>query len=151
VCENWEQLKVKEKDGNKTVLSGVPSALPSLIKAYSVQDKAHNVVFDWEQPADVWDKVHEEVDELKAELEKGDKENSTAEFGDFLFSLVNAARLYHINPDTALERTNAKFIRRFGYVEQQTIAQGKNMKDMTLSELDALWNEAKSLEKADKK
>ena len=151
VCENWEQLKVKEKDGNKTVLSGVPSALPSLIKAYRVQDKAHNVGFDWEQPADVWDKVHEEVDELKAELEKGDKENSTAEFGDFLFSLVNAARLYHINPDTALERTNAKFIRRFGYVEQQTIAQGKNMKDMTLSELDALWNEAKSLEKADKK
>lgn len=151
VCENWEQLKVKEKDGNKTVLSGVPSALPSLIKAYRVQDKAHNVGFDWEQPADVWDKVHEEVDELKAELEKGDKENSTAEFGDFLFSLVNAARLYHINPDTALERTNAKFIRRFGYVEQQTIAQGKNMKNMTLSELDALWNEAKSLEKAGKK
>lgn len=147
VCENWEQLKVKEKDGNKTVLSGVPTALPSLIKAYRIQDKAHNVGFDWEQPEDVWAKVHEEVDELKAEIDKGDKENSISEFGDFLFSLINAGRLYHINPDTALERTNAKFIRRFGYVEEHTIKQGKNMKDMTLGELDALWNEAKAQEK----
>ncbi len=139
----WEQVKQKEKDGNKTVLSGVPESLPSLIKAYRIQDKARNVGFDWTRREDVWDKVHEEVDELRAELEKEDKENSTSEFGDFLFSLINASRLYGINPDNALERTNRKFISRFTYVEQKAREQGKELKEMTLGEMDALWNEAK--------
>lgn len=143
----WEKIKQKEKDGNKTVLSGVPDALPSLIKAYRVQDKARNVGFDWDKKEDVWSKVHEEVDELKVELEKGDKEHSTDEYGDFLFSLINAARLYHINPDNALERTNKKFIRRFNYVEQKAKEQGRNIQDLTLSEMDELWGEAKTLEK----
>ncbi len=144
----WEKIKQKEKDGNKTVLSGVPDALPSLIKAYRVQDKVRNVGFDWDKREDVWSKVHEEVDELKAELEKGDKEHSTDEYGDFLFSLINAARLYHINPDNALERTNKKFIRRFNYVEQKAKEQGRNIQDLTLAEMDKLWGEAKTLEKA---
>lgn len=143
VMDNWEQIKMKEKDGNRTVLSGVPQALPSLIKAFRVTEKASSVGFDWEKKEDVWAKVREEIDELEAELAKGDKEKSTDEMGDFLFSLVNAARLYKINPDTALERTNQKFIRRFGYVEQQTLKQGRQLKDMTLGELDALWDEAK--------
>lgn len=143
----WEKIKQKEKDGNKTVLSGVPDALPSLIKAYRVQDKARNVGFDWDKKEDVWSKVHEEVDELKVELEKSDKEHSTDEYGDFLFSLINAARLYHINPDNALERTNKKFIRRFNYVEQKAKEQGRNIQDLTLSEMDELWGEAKTLEK----
>ena len=142
----WEKIKQKEKDGNKTVLSGVPDALPSLIKAYRVQDKARNVGFDWDKKEDVWSKVHEEVDELKVELEKGDKEHSTDEYGDFLFSLINAARLYHINPDNALERTNKKFIRRFNYVEQKAKEQGRNIQDLTLSEMDELWGEAKTLQ-----
>lgn len=143
VMDNWEQIKMKEKDGNRTVLSGVPQALPSLIKAFRVTEKASSVGFDWEKKEDVWAKVREEIDELEAELAKGDKEKSTDEMGDFIFSLVNAARLYKINPDTALERTNQKFIRRFGYVEQQTLKQGRQLKDMTLGELDALWDEAK--------
>lgn len=147
VTENWEQLKMKEKDGNKMVLSGVPSALPSLIKAYRIQDKARNVGFDWEKKEDVWGKVREELGELQAELARGDKEKSTDEFGDFLFSVINAGRLYHINPDNALERTNRKFIRRFNYVEQHSIRQGRSLKDMTLGEMDALWNEAKEMEK----
>jgi MazG family protein len=147
VTENWEQLKMKEKDGNKMVLSGVPSALPSLIKAYRIQDKARNVGFDWEKKEDVWDKVREELGELQAELAQEDKEKSTDEFGDFLFSVINAGRLYHINPDNALERTNRKFIRRFNYVEQHSIRQGRSLKDMTLGEMDALWNEAKEIEK----
>ena len=147
VTENWEQLKMKEKDGNKMVLSGVPSALPSLIKAYRIQDKARNVGFDWEKKEDVWDKVREELGELQAELAREDKEKSTDEFGDFLFSVINAGRLYHINPDNALERTNRKFIRRFNYVEQHSIRQGRSLKDMTLGEMDALWNEAKEIEK----
>lgn len=145
VVEAWEKIKQREKDGNKTVLSGVPEALPSLIKAYRIQDKARNVGFDWQKREDVWDKVHEEVDELRVELEKDDKENSTSEFGDFLFSLINAARLYHINPDNALERTNKKFIARFGYVEQKAKKQGRRIQDLTLEEMDALWNEAKQL------
>lgn len=145
VVEAWEKIKQREKDGNKTVLSGVPEALPSLIKAYRIQDKARNVGFDWQKREDVWDKVHEEVDELRVELEKDDKENSTSEFGDFLFSLINAARLYHINPDNALERTNKKFIARFGYVEQKAKEQGRRIQDLTLEEMDALWNEAKQL------
>ena len=142
----WEQVKQKEKDGNKTVLSGVPDSLPSLIKAYRIQDKARNVGFDWSKREDVWAKVHEEIDELRVELEKDDMENSTNEFGDFLFSLINASRLYGINPDNALELTNKKFIRRFTYVETKAKEQGKEIKDMTLAEMDALWNEAKSKE-----
>ncbi len=149
VMDNWEQIKMKEKDGNRTVLSGVPQALPSLIKAFRVTEKASSVGFDWENKEDVWAKVHEELDELEVELRKGDKEKSIDEMGDFIFSLVNAARLYNINPDTALERTNQKFIRRFGYVEQQTLKQGCQLKEMTLGELDALWDEAKKMENPD--
>jgi XTP/dITP diphosphohydrolase len=147
VSENWEQLKLKEKDGNKTVLSGVPASLPSLIKAYRIQDKARNVGFDWEERSQVWEKVKEEIQEFQVEVERMDKEKAEDEFGDIMFSLINAARLYKINPDNALERTNQKFIRRFGYVEEHSIKQGKNMKEMPLEELDKLWNEAKQLEK----
>ena len=146
VIENWEQIKLKEKDGNKSVLSGVPDALPSLIKAYRIQDKARNVGFDWEDAGDVWKKVHEELGELETELKKGDKENSLKEFGDFLFSVINAGRLYHLNPDTALELTNHKFISRFNYIEEHSIKIGKPLKEMTLGEMDALWNEAKKNE-----
>lgn len=147
VIENWEQIKLKEKDGNKSVLSGVPDALPALIKAYRIQDKARNVGFDWEDRGDVWGKVREELDELEAELRRGDKERSLAELGDFLFSVINAGRLYHLNPDTALEKTNRKFIGRFNYIEEHSIKMGKPLKDMTLGEMDALWNEAKAREK----
>ncbi|MBR4699636.1 MAG: MazG family protein, partial [Prevotella sp.] len=143
VLENWEQIKLKEKDGNKRVLSGVPGALPSLIKAYRIQDKARNVGFDWEDRKDVWAKVREELGELEAELERGDKEKSTQELGDFLFSVINAARLYKLNPDNALEHTNQKFIRRFNYVEEHSIRAGKPLTEMTLAEMDELWNEAK--------
>ena len=146
VLENWEQIKLKEKDGNKTVLSGVPEALPSLIKAYRIQDKARNVGFDWEEKEDVWAKVHEELGELEAELAHGDKAHSTQELGDFLFSVINAARSYKLNPDNALEMTNQKFIRRFNYIEAHSIKIGKPLKDMTLEEMDALWNEAKKIE-----
>ncbi len=148
VLESWEQIKLKEKDGNKTVLSGVPEALPSLIKAYRIQDKVRNVGFDWKQRDDVWVKVREELGELEAELKREDKERSTEELGDFIFSVVNAARLYKLNPDTALEKTNQKFMRRFGYVESQARSQGRNLKDMTLEEMDSLWNEAKELERS---
>lgn len=147
VEKTWEQIKQQEKDGNERVLSGVPNALPSLIKAYRIQDKARNVGFDWKNKEDVWDKVQEELDELKIELAKEDKENSTKELGDFLFSVINAARLYKLNPDNALEHTNQKFIRRFNYVEDHTLKKGKNLKDISLEEMDQLWNEAKSLEK----
>lgn len=143
VSQNWEQIKLKEKDGNKTVLSGVPSALPSLIKAYRVQDKARNVGFDWAEREQVWDKVKEEIDEFQAEVANMDADKAEAEFGDLMFSLVNAARLYHINPDNALERTNQKFIRRFTYVEEHSIRQGRSLKDMSLAEMDTLWDEAK--------
>lgn len=142
----WEQRKQKEREGNKTVLSGVPDSLPSLIKAYRIQDKARNVGFDWEKKEDVWDKVSEELDELKAELAREDKENSTKELGDFLFSVINAARLYKLNPDNALEHTNQKFISRFTHVEQQAKKLGKELKNMTLDEMDNLWNEAKKIE-----
>ena len=144
--QNWEQIKLREKDGNKTVLSGVPAALPSIIKAYRIQDKARNVGFDWDQPEDVWQKVREELGELETELKKGDKQKSTEELGDFIFSIINAARLYHLNPDNALEHTNQKFIRRFNYVEQHSIREGKPLTQMTLEEMDELWNEAKKLE-----
>ena len=146
VLESWEQIKLKEKDGNKTVLSGVPSALPSLIKAYRIQDKARNVGFDWADKQDVWTKVHEELDELEAELRREDKHRSTEELGDFLFSVINAARLYKLNPDNALEMTNQKFIRRFNYIEQHSIRAGKPLTEMTLEEMDALWEEAKKSE-----
>ena len=140
----WEQIKQKEKDGNKTVLGGVPASLPSVIKAYRIQDKARAVGFDWDNKEDVWGKVREELGELQAELMQEDNiEKQTREYGDFLFSLINAARLYHINPDNALEHTNQKFIRRFNYVEQKAKEQGLQLKEMTLAQMDALWNEAK--------
>jgi XTP/dITP diphosphohydrolase len=143
----WEQIKQREKDGNKTVLGGVPDSLPSLIKAYRIQDKARAVGFDWDKKEDVWDKVREELGELQAELAKEENiEKQTAEYGDFLFSLINAARLYHINPDNALEHTNQKFIRRFNYVEQKAKGQGLQLKEMTLAQMDAFWNEAKKEE-----
>jgi uncharacterized protein YabN with tetrapyrrole methylase and pyrophosphatase domain len=147
VLQNWEQIKLKEKDGNERVLSGVPDALPSLIKAYRIQDKARNVGFDWKDKADVWDKVREELGELETELRKEDKEHSTEELGDFLFSVINAARLYHLNPDNALEKTNRKFINRFNYIEDHSIKAGKPLTEMTLGEMDKLWNEAKKLER----
>lgn len=147
VEKTWEQIKQQEKDGNERVLSGVPNSLPSLIKAYRIQDKARNVGFDWKEKEDVWEKVQEELEELKVELAKGDKENSTQELGDFLFSVINAARLYKLNPDNALEKTNQKFIRRFNYVEDHSLKQGKNLKDMSLEEMDKLWDEAKLQEK----
>ena len=149
VEKTWEQIKQQEKDGNERVLSGVPNSLPSLIKAYRIQDKARNVGFDWQKKEDVWDKVYEEIAELKAELATEDKENSTKELGDFLFSVINAARLYKLNPDNALEHTNQKFIRRFNYVEDHSLKQGKNLKDMTLEEMDKLWDEAKAMERKD--
>lgn len=149
VVRSWEQIKQREKDGNKTVLSGVPDALPSLIKAYRIQDKARGVGFDWEKKEDVWDKVREELGELQEELSREDNiDRQTDEFGDFMFSLINAARLFHINPDNALEHTNQKFIRRFSYVELQAKKQGVKLCDMTLTEMDALWNEAKAKERS---
>lgn len=151
VEKTWEQIKQQEKDGNERVLSGVPNSLPSLIKAYRIQDKARNVGFDWKEKEDVWEKVQEELEELKVELAKGDKENSTQELGDFLFSVINAARLYKLNPDNALEKTNQKFIRRFNYVEDHSLKQGKNLKNMSLEEMDKLWDEAKLQEKKEDK
>lgn len=146
VVGNWEQLKTKEKDGNKSVLSGVPDSLPSVIKAYRIQEKARAVGFDWEKKEDVWNKVAEEFAEFKEALGKGGKE-AQEELGDFLFSVINAARLYDINPDTALEDTCSKFRRRFGYLEQNTIKQGKSLKDMTLAQMDEYWDKAKELER----
>lgn len=143
VSHLWEQVKLKEKDGNKTVLGGIPDSLPSIVKAYRIQDKVANVGFDWEKKEDVWAKVQEELDELRAELAKPDGGNKEAEMGDLLFAMINAARLYKIKPDNALEQTNLKFIKRFNYVEQRAKEQGKELKDMTLGEMDALWNEAK--------
>jgi len=147
VAETWEQIKQREKDGNESVLSGVPAALPSMIKAFRVQEKASNVGFDWPQREDVWKKVEEELDELKVELKKEDRDHSTRELGDFFFSVINAARLYHLNPENALELTNQKFIRRFNYVEKTATKNQKRLKDMTLSQMDKLWNDAKQLEK----
>lgn len=146
VSKLWEQVKLKEKGGNKTVLGGIPDSLPSLVKAYRIQDKVANVGFDWEKKEDVWDKVHEELDELQAELVKPGEGNKEQEFGDLLFAMINAARLYKIRPDNALEQTNIKFMRRFNYVEAKAKEQGRELKDMTLGEMDALWNEAKQNE-----
>ena len=146
VEQSWEQLKLKEKGGNKTVLEGVPASLPSVVKAHRIQDKARNVGFDWEEREQVWDKVKEEIQEFQAEVAHMDKQKAEEEFGDVMFSLINAARLYKINPDNALEHTNQKFIRRFNYVEAHSIKEGKNLHDMTLEEMDKLWEEAKALE-----
>ncbi len=143
VEENWEQLKLKEKGGNKSVLEGVPDSLPALIKANRIQDKARGVGFDWEKREQVWDKVEEECNELKQEIMADDRDKMEDEFGDLLFSLINAARLYDINPENALERTNRKFIQRFNYLEEKTIKQGRSLKDMSLAEMDEIWNEAK--------
>jgi len=147
VLDNWEQIKQREKDGNKTVLSGVPASLPSLIKAYRIQDKARHVGFDWEDRQDVWQKVREEMQELEDELRRDDREKAEGELGDLLFAIINAARLYKLNPDNALERTNQKFISRFNYIEQHSIKQGRPLTEMTLAEMDALWNEAKQQER----
>lgn len=143
VEQNWEQIKLKEKGGNRTVLAGVPKALPSLVKAFRIQEKAANVGFDWENRGQVWDKVKEEISEFSEEADKLDQEQMENEFGDVLFSMINVARLYGINPDNALEKTNVKFINRFNYLEQKAKENGRNLKEMTLSEMDALWNEAK--------
>ena len=147
VIQQWELIKQKEKDGNKSVLSGVPAALPSLIKAYRIQDKARNVGFDWEERSQVWSKVKEEISEFEAEVENMDKDKAEAEFGDVMFSLINAARLYKINPDNALERPNQKFIRRFNYLEEHTLKQGRQLTDMSLAEMDEIWEEAKRMER----
>ena len=147
VCEMWEQVKLKEKGGNKTVLAGIPDALPALVKAYRIQDKVANVGFDWEKREDVWAKVKEEIAEFEAEVENMDEDKATEEMGDLFFALVNAARLYNVRPDNALEKTNAKFIRRFNYVEQKAKEKGLSLKEMTLDEMEALWQEAKTSEK----
>lgn len=150
VEDNWEQLKQKEKGGNKSVLAGVPETLPALIKAYRIQDKARHVGFDWEERTQVWNKVQEEISEFQTEIDHQNADQAEAEFGDVLFSLINAARLYHINPDNALERTNRKFIRRFNYLENHTLKQGRDLRNMTLAEMDAIWEEVKQLEKEGK-
>lgn len=146
VVQNWEQIKLKEKGGNKRVLDGVPAALPSLIKAERIQEKAANYGFDWADKKDVWSKVREEVNEFSEEQEAGNVDRMTAEFGDVLFSLINAARLYKVNVDNALEQTNRKFISRFNYVEDQANQKGVSLKNMTLAQMDELWNEAKQKE-----
>lgn len=143
VAANWEQIKLKEKDGNHTVLGGVPDALPALIKANRIQEKVRNVGFDWEDPSQVWDKVEEERQEVLTEIKSGDKDRLEQEFGDLLFAVINAARLYGVNPENALERTNRKFIRRFNFLEAEVKRLGKSLKDMSLEEMDAIWDKAK--------
>lgn len=146
VADNWEQIKLKEKGGNKTVLSGVPGALPALVKAYRIQEKAAHVGFDWDNPEQVWEKVKEETSEVEEEIKKGDKSGIEQEFGDLFFSVVNAARLYGVVPENALELTNHKFIHRFNYLEAKAKELGRSLKDMTLGEMDEIWNEAKRFE-----
>lgn len=140
---NWEQLKLKEKGGNRTVLAGVPKSLPAIIKAYRIQEKAANVGFDWENREQVWDKAREEFEEFAQAAARKDHDEMEAEMGDMLFSLINVARLYDIHPESALERTNIKFIKRFNYIEAKAAEAGRSLKDMTLGEMDELWNEAK--------
>jgi XTP/dITP diphosphohydrolase len=146
VEENWEALKLKEKGGNKRVLEGVPVAMPALVKANRIQEKASGVGFDWQYKEQVWDKVKEEVNELSHEIEKVDKDKIEAEFGDLFFAIVNAARLYGVDPEAALERTNLKFIKRFNYLESKTLMKGKNLHNMSLAEMDVIWEEAKKEE-----
>lgn len=143
VAENWEKIKLREKGGNKSVLAGVPRALPALVKAFRIQEKAANVGFDWESPEQVWDKVKEETREVESEIAAKNKDALEAEFGDLLFAVVNAARKYGVNPENALDRTNRKFISRFSYIESKASADGKKLDEMTLGEMDELWNEAK--------
>ncbi len=147
ILKNWEELKLKEKGGNKTVLSGVPSTLPALIKAFRIQEKTSNVGFDWDNTEDVWNKVKEEIAEVENEIKQGNSQNIEKEFGDLIFSIVNTARHYGVNPENALEKTNQKFITRFNYIESKVTEQGRKLKEMTLGEMDELWNEAKQLEK----
>ncbi len=146
VSQNWEQIKLREKGGNKTVLGGVPEALPALIKANRIQEKARNVGFDWEEPSQVWQKVKEETEEVEQEIKSGNHKGLEDEFGDLLFAVINAARLHGVNPENALEHTNRKFIRRFNYLESEAKRMGKNLKEMTLEEMDAIWDEAKKAE-----
>ena len=144
VKKNWEELKQRESD--RTVLSGVPGGMPSLIKANRIQEKVRAVGFDWDKPEQVWDKVNEELNELKEEVEAGNCEETEKEFGDLLFSVVNAARLYNIDPETALEKTNRKFIKRFNYLEEQTIKKGRSLKEMNLEEMNEIWEQAKNFD-----
>ena len=148
VSHLWEQVKLKEKGGNKTVLGGIPDSLPALVKAYRIQDKAANVGFDWEKREDVWEKVKEEIEEFEEEVRRTDvpcTKEMEEELGDLLFSLINVARLYKIRPDNALEKTNLKFIQRFNYIEQQAKAQGKAVNELTLDEMEAYWQGAKKV------
>ena len=145
MSQNWEQIKLKEKGGNRTVLAGVPDALPSIIKAFRIQEKAANVGFDWADRRDAWNKVREESDELASEIERMDAQKMEEEMGDLLFSIINVSRLYGINPENALEKTNRKFIKRFNYIESKAKERGVSLNDMTLDQMDELWNEAKSL------
>lgn len=147
VEQNWESLKLKEKGGNKRVLEGVPAALPALVKANRIQEKVSGVGFDWEYPEQVWDKVREEINELSVEIDQVDQDKIEGEFGDLFFAMVNAARLYGIDPETALERTNLKFIKRFNYLESETLQKGRDLKKMSLAEMDVIWDEAKRLER----
>lgn len=147
VEQTWEQIKQRERGGNTSVLSGVPRSLPSMIKAYRIQDKARAVGFDWENPEDVWDKVKEEISEFETELRSGGSATMTEELGDLLFSLINASRLYHLNPENALENANQKFIHRFEYIERQAKEMKRNLSSFTLKEMDQLWDEAKQAEK----
>ena len=147
VAKNWEEIKLKEKGGNKTVLAGVPAALPALIKANRIQEKAANVGFDWEERHQVWDKVKEEISEVEQEMEAGKGNDLEGEFGDLLFAVVNAARLYGVNPENALERTNRKFISRFNHLEKRAKEMNVALKEMSLSEMDKIWNEAKAIER----
>lgn len=146
VEKSWEQIKLKEKGGNKTVLGGVPVALPSMVKAYRIQDKARNYGFDWDHREQVWDKVKEEIHELEEEVATMNADRMEAEFGDVLFAIINAARLYDVNPDNALERTNRTFIRRFTYMEKRAKEAGRNLREMTLGEMEAIWQESKEEE-----
>lgn len=143
---NWEQIKLKEKGGNRSVLAGVPAALPALVKAFRVQEKAANAGFDWETPSEVWAKVREEYEEVATAVSDGTETDIEAEFGDLLFSVINAARLHGVNPENALERSNRKFISRFNYIEESAKAAGLSLKDMTLAQMDELWNKAKAEE-----
>lgn len=145
VSKNWEELKLKEKGGNKTVLGGIPVSLPALVKANRIQQKVRGVGFDWEEREQVWDKVNEELNELKDEIEQNNFDKMEAEFGDLMFSVINAARLYGINPENALERTNRKFIKRFNYLESQTLAKGRSLKEMSLEEMEKIWQEGKKV------